>query len=121
MEDPLETVARYLETIREIDEADRELDRILKTVKKAGRTLPARWATVSVLGIQEPLIPNVPSGHARRAISPSQWPTLEQIASVLLRMHRAYDAAEAAWANVTPEFRSQLNSPPKRFPDDPVR
>ncbi len=114
----METVARYLDAIREIDAADRELDRILETVRRTTRTLPAHWATLSVLGIEEPLIPNVPSSQSRSAISATQWPKIEQIARVLSRMHRAYEAAEAAWANVTPEFRDRLASPPKRFPGE---
>jgi hypothetical protein len=108
-------IRQYLEAINEINEADRELRGILTTVRRTARLLPERWATLSVLGIDQPLIPEVPPGHERHAIKSTHWPTIEHIARVLSRVHRSYDAAEAVWATMAPELRGRLSPPPKKF------
>jgi hypothetical protein len=114
----LETVVRYIETICEIDDADRELRGILTTLRRAARTLPRDWATVAVLGIEQPVVPEVPATHRRTAIDSAQWPTIDEIARVLARMHRAHDAAEAAWSKLPPELQAQMHPPPEKFRGD---
>jgi hypothetical protein len=111
----LETVANYLEAIEEINLAERELEALVQTVIKAGSTLATDWATLSVQGVDNPLSPDVPAGLRRRVIKPAQWPTIEKIAQVLSQMHKAHEAAEAAWKNVTPKLRARLSPPPERF------
>ena len=113
----METVARYLEAIEAINIAQKKLDRIVKSLDDAARALPEQWATLSVLGIKEPFIPKVPPRQERTDIHLRQWPTLGRIARVLLQMHRAHDAAEAAWGQIQPEIRKRLASPPQRFAD----
>jgi len=88
---------------------------ILTTIRRTARILLNHWATLSVLGIDEPLIPDVPPSHERSTINSRQWPTIEHLARVLSRVHRSYDAAVAVWATIAPELRGQLSPPPKKF------
>jgi hypothetical protein len=87
----------------------------LTTIRRTARILPNHWAILSVLGIDDSLIPDVPPSHGRSTINSRQWPTIEHLAHVLSRVHRSYDAAEAVWATIAPELRGQLSSPPKKF------
>jgi hypothetical protein len=113
----VESVARYLEAIQEINLAQEELDQIVKTVETAARFLPEHWAVVSVVDSKEPFVPSVPANKQVCSISAPQWPSVSRIASALSQMHRAHDAAEAAWTQIEPEFRGRLVPPPKRFPN----
>ena len=112
----MECVVRYLEAIDEINLAEKELDDIINTVAKAAQVLPARWASVSVVGAKEPFTPEVPPHAERCSISAAQWPSIERLSRALSEMHRAYDAAEAAWDQIGHDVRQRLSSPPKRFP-----
>jgi hypothetical protein len=112
----MESVARYLEAIQEINLAQQELDQIVKSVQKAARFLPEHWAVISVVGGKEPFHPQVPADEEVCSISAPQWPSVSRIANALSQMHRAHDAAEAAWNEIEPEFRGRLVPPPKRFP-----
>ena len=112
----MEAIAKYLEAIQQINVADRELDQMLESVNQTVQALPDRWATLTVPDIAEPLVPDVPSSHERNTLSSAQWPTIDQIARILVQMHQAYDAAEVAWENLEPKLRNLLCSPPKRFP-----
>jgi hypothetical protein len=111
----LETVARYLEAIHDINTAQKELDQIIKAVEKAARILPDRWASVSIMATKEPFIPDLPEGEERHSISGGQWPSIGRITRALSEMHKAYDAAEAAWDEIEPEFRGRLVPPPRKF------
>jgi hypothetical protein len=118
MRTTLDSVTNYLEAIEEINNADRELDQILGVVTKAARVLLKRWATLSVVGIDEPFIPSVTSRHPLSAIDSSEWPSIERIALTLSRMHRAYEGAQAAWNELTPESQNRLTPPPAKLADD---
>lgn len=113
----MESIARYLEAIQEINLAQNELDRIVEMVVGAAQILPEGWARVSVVSTKEPFLPQVPEGEERYSISAAQWPSIARITKCLSQLHQAYDGAEAAWDDISPEYRERLASPPKKFPN----
>jgi hypothetical protein len=113
----VESIARYLEAIQKINEAEEELDQIVKALNKVAQALSENWATLAVVGVEPSFVPELPPGHEPNVVRSPQWPSIERIARALADMHRAYDAADAAWNQIEPEFRDRLAPPPAKFPE----
>jgi hypothetical protein len=111
----VDTVVRYLETIDEINRADKELDQILECLSPSARTRPRQRMSPSERrafpgpAVQAICDPDVADRSTR-------GPTVDEIVKALARVHCAYAAAEAAWGSIEPKVRQRLALPPKRFP-----
>jgi len=111
----MQALTDYLEAVNAINNAEREFDRIRDITIKAATAMSSQWALVSVSGLPEPHVPEKLSNQPRRIIDGTAWPTAEQIARVLERLHKAYDEAVQAWGQIAPECRARFTPPPSKI------
>lgn len=100
---------RYLDALRELQEREREVLRIVTTIQRAAKDLE-HWPAVCVVHAGAGFPKEVTM--AGRAIDASTWPTASQLADALAAWHETAEIARTAWARLPKETRTSLPSPP---------
>lgn len=100
---------RYLDALRELQEREGEVLRIVTTIQRAAKDLE-HWPAVCVVHAGAGFPKEVTM--AGRAIDASTWPTARQLADALAAWHETAEIARTAWARLPKETRSSLPSPP---------
>jgi hypothetical protein len=101
--------SRYLDALRELQEREREVLRIVTTIQRAAKDLE-HWPAVCVVHAGAGFPKEVTM--AGRAIDASTWPTASQLADALAAWHETAEIARTAWARLPRETRTSLPSPP---------
>jgi hypothetical protein len=99
----------YLDALRELQEREREVLRIVATIQRAAKDLE-HWPAVCVVHAGAGFPKEVTM--AGRAIDASTWPTASQLADALAAWHETAETARTAWARLPKETRTGLPSPP---------
>jgi nucleotide-binding universal stress UspA family protein len=99
----------YLESLRGVEQCERDVVRIVTTIQEAAKRLE-RWQAVHVAHAGAGFPKEVTM--AGRVIDATTWPTAGQLADTLADWHSAAEAARVAWRHVPDEERSGLPAPP---------
>ncbi|HET9492049.1 MAG TPA: universal stress protein [Methylomirabilota bacterium] len=99
----------YLESLRPVEECERDVVRMVTTIQDAAKRLE-RWQAVHVAHAGAGFPKEVTM--AGRAIDATTWPTAGQLADTLADWHSAAESARVAWSHVPDEERSGLPPPP---------
>lgn len=104
-----DAVSQYLRALREHQEREREVLRIVATVQRAAKDLE-HWRAVHVARTGAGFPKEVTM--AGRTIDGSTWPTGRHLADTLAAWHDTAETARTAWARLPEEARSSLPPPP---------
>ena len=100
---------QYLRALREHQEREREVLRIVATIQRAAKDLE-HWQAVHVVRTGAGFPKEVTM--AGRTIDGSTWPTGRQLADTLAAWHDTAESVRTAWARLPKETRSSLPPPP---------
>lgn len=101
--------SRYLAVLRELQQREGEVLRMLSTIQRAVKCLE-RWQAVYIV--------NAGAGFPKevtmvgRSIDATTWPTGRQLADTLAAWHETAETARTAWARLPRETRSSVPPPP---------
>jgi hypothetical protein len=101
--------SQYLGALRELQEREREVLRIVATIQRAAKDLE-HWQAVHVVRTGAGFPKEVTM--AGRTIDGSTWPTGRQLADTLAAWHDTAENVRTAWARLPKETRSSLPPPP---------
>jgi hypothetical protein len=104
-----DAVRRYLDALGQLQESEREVLGIVRTIQRAAKDLE-HWQVVHVAHAGAGFPKEVTM--AGRTIDGSTWPTGRQLADALAAWHGAAEDARAAWAHLPEDARSAMPAPP---------
>jgi hypothetical protein len=104
-----EPVGYYLDALRELQERERGVLRIVTTIRQAATALE-HWRAVYVEHSGAGFPKEVTMSG--RAIDASTWPTASELANALAAWQEAAEIARTAWARLPPQLRSGVPPPP---------
>jgi len=101
--------SRYLDALREFQQREGEVLRMVATIQQAAKHLE-HWRAVHVVHAGAGFPKEVTM--VGRSIDASTWPTAQQLADTLAAWHEAAEIARTAWARLPREMRSSMPPPP---------
>jgi nucleotide-binding universal stress UspA family protein len=99
----------YLDAMRNVQEREREVLRVITTIQEAAKRLE-RWQAVHVTHAGAGFPKEVTM--TGRMIDAASWPTGRQLGDTLAAWHSATEAARVTWAHIPHERRADLPPPP---------
>jgi hypothetical protein len=108
VEGPSDAAGLYLAALRELQQREGEVLRVVATIQMAAKALE-RWQAVHVahagVGFPKEVV------MVGRAIDAATWPTGQQLADALAAWHEALELARTRWAGLSGEARSRRPPP----------
>lgn len=98
----------YRDALREVQQREGEVVRLVTTIQKAAAALE-RWEAAYVVGTGAGFPKEVTM--AGRAIDAATWPTAQQMADTLAAWHDSAERAQNAWARLPAAARATLPTP----------
>jgi hypothetical protein len=108
-EPPPDVGCRYLGALRDLQQREGEVLRMVATIQRAAKHLE-RWQVVHVIHEGAGFPKEVTM--VGRSIDASTWPTARQLADTLAAWHEAAEIARTTWARLPRETRSSMPPPP---------
>ena len=108
-EHPPDVGSRYLDALRELQQREGEVLRMVATIQQAAKCLE-HWQAVYVVHGGAGFPKEVTM--VGRSIDASTWPTARQLADTLAAWHETAEIARTAWARLPRETRSSMPPPP---------
>jgi hypothetical protein len=99
----------YLDALRELQQRESEIVRMVATIQQAAKCLE-HWQAVDVVHGGAGFPKEVTM--VGRSIDASTWPTARQLADTLAAWHENAEVARTAWAHLPREARSRMPPPP---------
>ena len=99
----------YLDALRELQQRESEIVRMVATIQQAAKCLE-HWQAVDVVHGGAGFPKEVTM--VGRSIDASTWPTARQLADTLAAWHATAEVARTAWAHLPRQTRSSMPSPP---------
>ncbi len=108
-EHPQDVGSSYLDALRELQQREGEVLRMVAMIQQAAKCLE-HWQAVHVIHAGAGFPKEVTM--VGRSIDASTWPTARQLADTLAAWHETAEIARTAWARLSRETRS--STPPPR-------
>jgi hypothetical protein len=99
----------YLDALRELQQRESEIVRMVATIQQAAKCLE-HWQAVDVVHGGAGFPKEVTM--VGRSIDASTWPTARQLADTLAAWHETAEVARTAWTHVPRQARSSMPPPP---------
>lgn len=106
---PPDVGSRYLDALRELQQREGEVLRMVATIQQAAKCLE-HWQAVDVIHGGAGFPKEVTM--VGRSIDASTWPTGRQLADTLAAWHETAEIARTAWTRLPRETRSSMAPPP---------
>jgi hypothetical protein len=106
---PPDEGSRYLDALRELQQRESEIVRMVATIQQAAECLE-HWQAVDVVHGGAGFPKEVTM--VGRSIDASTWPTARQLADTLAAWHETAEVARTAWAHLPRQTRSSMPPPP---------
>jgi len=106
---PPDVSSPYLDALRELQQREGEILRMVATIQQAAKCLE-HWQAVYVVHGGAGFPKEVTM--VGRSIDALTWPTAQQLADTLATWHETAEVARTAWAHLPRETRSSMPPPP---------
>jgi len=107
-------IRAYQDALHEFEQCLAEFERLRRDLQRATVALIQGWQYVSITGINAQFPQYVCDSEWHRSIRATEWPSAEDLASVLLSAHDAHRRALKAWESIPSDDRASLPQPPRR-------